>query len=555
MTRINIGLIVDDLVSSKMNYDFIKRSLTAENYKVTHLIIQKLNTNDDCAFKATLPNLMEHGINSLITEVSYNILKKLERLFFKKLSRFEGFFDSFDLNQFALNTIEVIPLPSKCGSALHYSQQDIEKIKATNLGLLVSGTEANLNGKILNICKNGIIKIHLGDIEKYSGGQSGFWEVANKKKITNFSIQRFTENASAGEILFEGSIATSYMWTLNFVNLSEKANPFLNYIIENIASENSKLQVKEKTLYTSPVKATPSIGAQFSYIFATLRFITIKIIRKISGRAFRWGVAYQFVDNWRDVQLSQSKRIPNPPNRYLADPFIIKKNGNHFCFVEDYVYKKKRGHISVYKLTEDACEEIGIALQENFHLSYPFLFEHAGEIFMCPETHEVREIRLYRCIDFPLKWELHTVLMSDVSAADTTIHYRDNKWWLMTNICSSDLGDHQSELHIFSSNDLFSKVWIPHPQNPIFFNPLNARNGGFIADKNGVFRVFQKHGFSQYGEALGVAKIEVLDQFQYAENLELTVTADFFPNLYGTHTYNFCDGLLALDYLEIDKKK
>ena len=46
---------------------------------------------------------------------------------------------------------------------------------------------------------------------------------------------------------------------------------------------------------------------------------------------YRWNIAYKFTDKWEDINLGNAKQIPNPPNRYLADPFIVKKDQNHYC--------------------------------------------------------------------------------------------------------------------------------------------------------------------------------------------------------------------------------
>ena len=70
-----------------------------------------------------------------------------------------------------------------------------------------------------------------------------------------------------------------------------------------------------------------------------------------------------------------------------------------------------------------------------------------------------KEIRLYKCDEFPMKWNLHKVLMKNVNAADTLIIRKDNIWFMLTNICSAGYGDHQSELHIYYSKDLFSNNW------------------------------------------------------------------------------------------------
>ena len=54
---------------------------------------------------------------------------------------------------------------------------------------------------------------------------------------------------------------------------------------------------------------------------------------------------------------------------------------------------------------------LGPVLEENFHLSFPYIFEYKDKIFMCPETHQKKEIRIYICEDFPLKWKFHKTLI------------------------------------------------------------------------------------------------------------------------------------------------
>ena len=68
---------------------------------------------------------------------------------------------------------------------------------------------------------------------------------------------------------------------------------------------------------------------------------------------------------------------------------------------------------------------------------------------MCPESHQSKEIRIYKCNRFPDKWSLHKIIMKGVSAMDSIIFKDNDRWWLMTNIDSSSLGHEGSELHIF----------------------------------------------------------------------------------------------------------
>jgi len=46
---------------------------------------------------------------------------------------------------------------------------------------------------------------------------------------------------------------------------------------------------------------------------------------------------------WRNAVLWRGTRIENPPSHFLADPFIVSKDGKEICFVEDFDYKNTVG--------------------------------------------------------------------------------------------------------------------------------------------------------------------------------------------------------------------
>tara|TARA_B100000242_G_scaffold9054_1_gene5954 strand:- start:827 stop:1243 length:417 start_codon:yes stop_codon:yes gene_type:complete len=134
-------------------------------------------------------------------------------------------------------------------------------------------------------------------------------------------------------------------------------------------------------------------------------------------------------------------------------------------------------------------------------------------------------------------------------------YFYKNKWWLISNIDRSCISDPSSQLHIFYSSNPLSKDWKPHKNNPVIFDPLTGRNGGLIVDESEIYRVYQRHGFNNYGEAFGVSKIYSLDDKSYFEKKLFEVEPKFFSNIKGSHTYNYVEGLLVFDYVEINSKK
>jgi hypothetical protein len=325
----------------------------------------------------------------------------------------------------------------------------------------------------------------------------------------------------------------------------------LDLAIKKISNNNFDLINNE---YLSSKKENklnlfPSILEQVNYLFSILNYIKIKLITKEP----KWNIAYKFSDNWKEFNLSDLIKIPNPDNRFLADPFILKEGPVHYCFVEDFDFNLNRGCISVFEISSEGHRFIGEALKENFHLSYPFIFKNNGQLYMCPETHEINEIRIYKCKNFPLEWELEKTIMKNISAVDTSIFFKENQWWLLTNICSAKMNDFTNELHIYSSDHFLKNNWIPHKNNPVVIDTLKGRNGGLIIDDLDIYRVFQSQGFNKYGESIGLAKISKLTKTYYREDDKFKIKPNFFSNIEGTHTFNYHEGLLVIDYLKTDK--
>jgi len=550
-----VGILIDSTYVSKRIYDLLQFSLKSNNYEITTLIVNNLDKKDSNIISQIFLHINKRGLLKFLSAAVFKIICKIESLALKRLGKFSSLYDSYELSENQYEVINVKPIVSKSGFKYRYEKYDIEKIKSEKLDLLIRAGNGILQGEILTVCPNGIISFHHADNDTNRGSPPGFWEVYERNPRTGFIIQRLKEELDGGDVLYKGFVTTSWFYSLNLAKLYEISNHFFHSVIDDITSDKPLLSVQKKSPYSFPLYTKPSVSQSLLYLMKTTTILLKKILMKISGKSYRWSVAYQFVDSWRDVALWRSTKIPNPKNRFLADPFVIYRNGEHYCFVEDYDYAIKRGNISVYKITSGSNEELGVALIEDFHLSYPYLFEFKDELYMCPETSEKHEIRIYKCVDFPLKWVFHKTIMKDVSAADTAIFPYEDKWWMFTNIDKSPEGAKDCQLHIFHGEDPLTEHWTPHDKNPIIFDSLRARNGGLIIDNRSTYRTYQRQGFDMYGEALGVAKVNKLTTSEYSEEVLFEIEPRFFKNIKGTHTYNFDKGLLVFDYVEITKNK
>jgi len=532
MGKLRVGCVLDNPTQSAIACDLIDKSRRAKSYSIDLLIVQNSRVRNRNRFKAS------------IEQAFLALLKHAERFL---VSGSTG--QSCALNKMNIETVHVNPDPLRNGSDKHMREK-LEQIRSSTLDVLVCIGDENPLCEILDLCRFGAISLKFA-----SNRAPGFWEVAARETSTHFVIQQSTRHLPEGPVLFAAASPTAPFYTWNLARTCAKANYHLHRLLEDLGESQKIPEAVNKTPFCYPLDTEPAIGPLLSYVVRTCEYVGKKALRRIQGKGRRWGVAYQFVDDWRSAILGRSTIIKNPPNRFLADPFIVHKDGYHVCLVEDCDFATGKGKISAFKVTKDGCTELGTALEETFHLSYPFIFEDSGDLYMCPETSRVNEIRLYKCIEFPLVWRLHRILKSNVSAADTSIFKLHGKWWMLTNIDSPGLGEHCSELHLFHSDSFDSTEWTPHRLNPIVVDPLRCRNGGLLISDGDVYRVFQVPGFDMYGQSMGIAKITKLTQESYAEECLYSLPARFFSKLEGSHTFSFEKGLLAFDFVKVEHRR
>lgn len=545
---LQVGLLVDGTSVGKTTYDLVYSSLRSKGYEVSALIV--------------LDKIVPPSANPLHRIISvfrkYGVIGFIETLTLKAIIIFESFFlirdrdlkdqlYSHDISQFDIPKIIINPTVSKSGLILRVDNE-IEKISSLKLDVLIRCGSGILKGSILNVCEFGVLSFHHGDNRVNRGGPPAFWEVRYKLPSTGFIIQRLTDELDGGDVVFRGNIPTDYSYARNLARLYRKSGFFMANFLEQLAIDRAYSEIESKVPYSHRLFRRPSIIHQFSYIIGVTVAVFNKSFRLLTRNPLTWGVGFQFVNHWRDSVLHRCKIIENPIGSFLADPFVIYRDNRYFCFMEEYQFSRDKGVISVYEIREQSVERLGVVIDESFHLSFPFLFEMGEDLYMCPETSEANEIRLYKCVSFPYEWRYEKTLMHNVSAVDTMIFEKDSIFWMLTNICSAGAGENATELHIFWSNNFLSDEWHKHPANPVIFDSRYARNGGLIFDGEEILRVFQKQGYDVYGESFGIAKITEITKTTFIEEEITTITPDFLPALRGTHTLSNSHGLVAIDF-------
>lgn len=212
------------------------------------------------------------------------------------------------------------------------------------------------------------------------------------------------------------------------------------------------------------------------------------------------------------------------PILYMADPFLFVKDKELFLFFE-LQHWDDPGYIAMVKTTDlhNWTSPI-VVLRESFHLSFPFVFEDNGNIYMIPESQEADSIRLYKANEDLTSFTYVRTLIKKEKRED--IHYnlndnhvlfKDGKYYLFT----SYQKDWMYYQELYMADDLLKGEFIRHPQSPICESNEFGRNGGSLIDYKGTLLRVTQDCHKDYGDNISLMEIIKLDDKYYEEKLYL----------------------------------
>ena len=212
-----------------------------------------------------------------------------------------------------------------------------------------------------------------------------------------------------------------------------------------------------------------------------------------------------------DNPVLRASDVTDTKARFIADPFMISKDGIWYMFFEILNHHSGHGDIGLATSKDGYHWKYErIVLNEPFHLSYPCVFEHNGEFYMVPETRNADAIRLYKAVEFPTKWLFVKDLLQGVSFADPTIFHYQNKWWLF-------VFSHPDILRLYFSDSPLGG-WQEHPESLINNNPNSARPGGNIIVYSDRIIRFAQDIYPTYGNKVIAIAIDALTINDYSEH-------------------------------------
>ena len=210
------------------------------------------------------------------------------------------------------------------------------------------------------------------------------------------------------------------------------------------------------------------------------------------------------------------------PLRFQADSFLYAKGDELFLFYEQQHWDNP-GRIAMIK-TKDlkTWTEPQIVLQEPFHLSFPYVFEDDGFIYMIPESQENDSIRLYRANSALTSFTfVRTLLQQEKKGGihfnfnDSHIYKKGGKYYLFTSYQKDWM--YYQELYV--TDNLFEGNFVRHQCSPICVDNEYGRNAGSLIEYEGKLLRVTQDCHHDYGDNISLMEIIVLDENNYEERL------------------------------------
>ncbi len=534
-----IGILINEFKGlSNWQMRIIKAILDDPSLELA-LVIKKGGNYKNVTNDSSLPFFSKFGLSWVLLALQIFIEKKV---FFKEV---------FCVDKVFLHNA-LVKLPSITIGQRNSVEENVyettKQVTEKNLDLLINLGFRNVPLNLINTAKHGIWDFLHADFSSTVTVPAGFSEVLQKRPTIGFTLLKHTNDKKV-EIVDHASFNRGWS-TVETAKIVQEGG--VSVLLKNLKKLNAGYEFDLKTqnlqTYTNP-KILHVVKYIFRFYINLLYKIKQKLAFKFWGRRHEcWSI---FIGKGSFLESTRSgiDSLKMPKDEFWADPFLFQYQGIDYVFFENFSYKKNRGKISCGEVKNQKLVEIVDVLDLDYHLSFPFIFEEDGAIFLMPETSENKRLEIYRAVDFPTKWELFTTAFEGEMVADAFFFDDEqNQKWLFLNKQAAETSPMNSELFIYKTDSIKLDNLQPHSQNPVIIDARIARNGGSIfRHNNSLYRPSQRNSDGIYGRALNINEIKKLTLEVYEEENVQIFEPDFDNNLMATHHLHQTENLFVFD--------
>lgn len=522
----------------------IEEVIHAQNLEIGLLVLDK-RTQEEYPAKTSIRHSPKNGFSKLLLKIQWAIERKiiLKEVFTADRNTIFEHLEN-------IPSIKVNPL--RKDSLDIFEQGDSATIKTYHLDVIIALGFAHIKGDILNSAKNGIWSLRHSADHIHDESPIGFWEIIRKAPHIEVSLNHLSQEDHANILIDKAYFNRHWSLVKTSDGILESS---VSLLIKNLKRlEQGNLQSSQFSDRPPPTRTSPNPFQIMEYNFMFYRHLLQKLIQLTSTKFF--GVRYNCFTlflgkgNFLNTNRSELKPVNLPGKEFWADPFLYEHENEIYVFFENYPYATKRGKISCGKIKNGQIIDVVDILDLNYHLSYPYVFKEKGEIYLMPESNENKNLTIYKCLEFPHKWEIFVTAFEGEYVADAFFHDDESgQKWLFLNKAAASSVPLQNELHIYKVDSLkLLNQSVPHKQNPVLIDSRKARNGGAIFSyKNELYRPSQCCDEGIYGRALNINKIKKLTLEEYVEERTEIIEPDFHEGLLATHHLHQIDGFFVID--------
>lgn len=555
---LRIGVMIDDaqLISP---FAAVLRHIHASNFAQIELIIRNANAPVASERRRSLPLRILKVLSQpkLRAHLLYSAYSSWDTWRHPDEAKVMSKEDSSSL---LANVPEIKVVPQTTRFVQRFPEEAIDAIRSHNLDVILRFGFNILRGEILTLARCGVWSFHHGDADYYRGGPALFWEIVENSSLSGATLQVLTEELDAGLILAK-TLSPTQLGVSRVMNMvspyyaSEMLVIWKLHQLHELGWDAVRQTATMPDIYRGQRKIyrTPTNIEMMKFLFRKFGqglYRRIKPDRRI--REWQVGIRPKSSQSPWQGGCADYQWITAPQGHFYADPFLIERNGRTWLFIEDYIRAAKRGVLSCCEVHVDGI--VGpaqVVLDRPYHLSFPFIFEESGVVYMIPETAGAGRVELYRALDFPFRWELDRVLWKG-PARDTILHVGDDgTHYFFTSLRQSDKA--QVQLFLFKSGGLH-EPWELHPASPISLDARYARNAGAIVSVNGQLVRTSQDSTLWYGRQMHFHVIETLNPYEYRERLVGSRVADWSPEFCGMHTYGCSTQWEVIDAIKLVPK-
>ena len=560
---LRLGLLLESLEVRAWVYEMIEQVLDDGHANIELIIVSNAETSSETKH----PQRSSFSVNRLFGALTRRVADGINTYYVQRDRSIESATVSRTITDLLPDTKIIEVDTDVTANSEEFSESALETIRDHDLDVLYRGGFKILKGGILTAARHGVWSHHHGDNRINRGGPPGFWEVMESWPSIGSVLQILGTELDNGQVLYRssGPVAAYSLHNTRHRNYWKSA-VFLPRVLQELYEypdtfyQRVAARQATETFYSQRIYRNPT---PTQYLLLTLHKTIAKVRLSLRKRLTReqWILLFNLRNSdsgeGPEKTMYRYRELTPPSDRIWADPHVIHRDDRFYVFFEEMIIETNKGHLCVIEI--DAAGNVSKAqkiLEKPYHLSYPSIIETDNELWMIPESVSNNSVDLYRCIDFPLRWEHHRTLFENARMVDSTVCFHEGRWWLFANIEShrSMAGHGWDELHIFHTDDFVSGQWQAHPMNPVISDVTCSRPAGPLYTENGkLFRPSQNCSFD-YGYGFNISEIVTLTTDDYAETVIERITPHWRPDIIATHSIAHADnGSTILSVIDAHK--